>query len=115
MQNFEDQNPSEVDDSFGVQSSPLGSFVPEAHYRPIPIVWLAGAWFLQCAAMFLIFVVLLTKAQIFTILTCAIITYGVWHWTNQRGMRDASTGWKATTIIALGINYLLLVLATLGS
>ncbi|WP_323801459.1 hypothetical protein [Parasphingorhabdus sp.] len=115
MQNFEQDDSSEMVENVGVQASSLGSFVPEAHYRPIPIVWFAGAWFIQCFAMMVLFVVLLSKAQIFTLLTCAIVTYGLWHWTNQRGMKDASTGWKVTTIVALGFNYLVLVLATLGS
>ncbi|MEM8917940.1 MAG: hypothetical protein AAGE37_03690 [Pseudomonadota bacterium] len=105
----------DVHDVGGIESSELGSFVPEAHYRPIPIVWFAGAWFLQSIGMTIMYLVLRNTAAIFTILTCAIISYGVWHWANERGMKDASSGWVFTTMVALGLNFALLIVAALAN
>ncbi|MCB2089055.1 MAG: hypothetical protein R3E18_10860 [Sphingomonadaceae bacterium] len=99
----------------GVTSHNMGSFMPEGAYRPVPVVWLGGAWFAQVALLMVIFFLLLSKAAWFTIAAAGLATYGILHWTWGRGMKDAGTGWKVLTIGALGFNCALVMLARLGA
>ncbi|MCP5397025.1 MAG: hypothetical protein H6918_09915 [Sphingomonadaceae bacterium] len=99
----------------GVTTHNMGSFMPEGAYRPVPIVWLGGAWFVQVAVLMVLFFLLLGKAAWFTIAAAGLATYGIHHWTWARGMKDAGTGWKVLTVLALGFNLALVVLARLGA
>lgn len=96
---------------YGTRSSDLGSFIPEGSYRPVPIVWFAGACFLQIPGLIILFVMLANKAPIFTWLTTAILSWAIGRWTFGRGMAQASTGWKAFTVAVLALNWLLVCLA----
>ncbi len=85
--------------------------MPDGAYRPIPIVWFTGAFFLQMIALFAIAVLLSAKHGLFTIVLSALITGMIGAWTWSRGMKDAATGWKAATIAMLGIQLLCVCLA----
>ncbi|KPH65832.1 MULTISPECIES: hypothetical protein [Novosphingobium] len=90
-----------------VQYSDIGTFMPVGYYRPIPIVWFAGAWFAQVGLLLFLFVLLLGKPMAYTLLTSALVSFGIWRWTFGRGMSEASTGWKIFTTGALLFNWLL--------
>lgn len=106
---------SESNEHFGpaeqvVQHSDIGSFMPVGYYRPIPIVWFAGGWFVQVGALLFLFLLLLGKPILYPLLTTALVSYGIGHWTFGRGMSGASTGWKVFTVAALGLNWVLVAL-----
>lgn len=88
-----------------VHYSPMGTFMPVGTYRPIPIVWFAGAWVVQVAALVFLFLLLSSKAALFTIAATALASLGIGHWTFGRGMAGASTAWKACTVVALFFNW----------
>lgn len=90
-----------------VEYSNIGTFMPVGSYRPIPIVWFAGAIFLQGIALTVLFLVLLNKPPVFPILTTALISFAIGRWTFGRGMADASTAWKVITVTMLVFNWAL--------
>jgi hypothetical protein len=112
MRDDEDDYGPPVD--FGVRSSDMGSFIPEGTYRPIPIVWLTAAWVVHSFSLAALYLVLINKAGIFTLLTTAIITFWVTRWTFGRGMAEAGTGWKVATVVLLTINWLLVAMGAYG-
>ncbi len=75
--------------------------MPDAAYRPIPIAWFAGAFLLQMVVLFGIFIVLVNQSGWITIALSSLVTGAIGMWTWDRGMRDAGTGWKVTTIAML--------------
>ncbi|MEQ8411970.1 MAG: hypothetical protein RIB52_10475 [Erythrobacter sp.] len=87
--------------------------VPDTAYRPIPIVWFTGALVVQMVALFAIFFVLFGQHGAFTIALSALVTGTIGAWTWDRGMKNAGTGWKAATAIALLAGLLLVTLASL--
>lgn len=99
---------------FGVRSSDIGSFIPEGTYRPIPIVWLTAAWVAHSFSLAGLFVLLIDKPAIFTLLTTGIVTFWVTLWTFGRGMAEAGTGWKVATVTLLTINWLFAAMGTYG-
>lgn len=88
-----------------VEYSEMGTFMPVGTYRPIPIVWFAGAWVVQVFALVVLFLVLSSKAALFTIVATALASLGIGHWTFGRGMSRASTAWKIFTVAALLFNW----------
>lgn len=91
----------------GVRSSNIGSFMPEGTYRPVPIVWFAGAEFVQIWALFFVFLFLSGSPPIFTLLLSGLITLAIGRWTFRRGMAQAATGWQIFTLTALALNWML--------
>ncbi len=85
--------------------------IPDAHYRPIPIVWLTGAALLQMVVLFGIFVVLSEKHGTITIVLSAFATGMIGSWTWMRGMAQSSQGWKTATVIVLLTQFGLVALA----
>ena len=92
---------------YGVRSSNIGSFIPEGTYRPVPIVWLAGAGFLQIPALMILFLVFSASPPIFTVLSAGLVSLAIGRWTFRRGMAQASSGWRIFTMVVLGANWAL--------
>ena len=85
--------------------------MPDVAYRPIPIVWFTAAMLGQFLAMGIVFVLLSTKHGAFTIGVSALVTAIIAAWTWDRGMRDASRGWKIATLAIMLVQFLLIGLA----
>ncbi|MBV7267093.1 hypothetical protein [Erythrobacter ani] len=83
--------------------------VPDTSYRPIPIVWFTGAFVIQTVVLFAIFILLLDQHGAITIALSALVTGAIGAWTWDRGMAQASRGWRAATIIAFLVNLLLVI------
>ena len=77
--------------------------IPDAAYRPIPIAWFAAAFLLQMAALFAIFVVLISQSAWVTIALSALATGALGKWTWERGIKDAGTGWQVATALMLAV------------
>ena len=78
--------------------------VPDAAYRPVPIVWFTGAMFLQMFAQIALLVVnkLIISLPILVVFACALFASGlVWHHTMARGMAGASIAWRFATAVGL--------------
>lgn len=90
----------------GIHASSLGNFLPEVAYRPVPIAWFLAAWVVHSFSLAALALILSGKAAFFTLSTTFLITIAVVRWTFARGMREAGTGWRAATIIALALNWL---------
>ncbi|RGP40544.1 hypothetical protein BPTFM16_00829 [Altererythrobacter insulae] len=85
--------------------------VPDTSYRPIPIVWFAGAFLLQMVVLFVIFVVLAGQPGVLTIVAAGLVTGAIGAWTWERGMKDAGGSWKAATFIVLALQFGLVCLS----
>ena len=85
--------------------------VPDTAYRPIPIVWFAGAFLLQMVALFVIFLLLAGYHGAFTVAAAGLITGTIGAWTWARGMRNAGAGWQVATIIVLALQFGLVCLS----
>lgn len=92
-------------EEFGVRSSAIGSFVPEGTYRPVPIVWLAGAGFLQIFALIFLFVLLFGRPPFYTLAATGLISFSIGRWTFRRGMAQAGRGWRVFTVAVLVLNW----------
>lgn len=77
--------------------------IPDASYRPIPIAWFAAAFLVQMLVLFALFLVLSGQNGWITIFLASLATGAIGVWTWDRGMRDASTGWRLATIAVLVI------------
>ena len=84
--------------------------IPDASYRPIPIAWFAGAFLLQMVVLFAIFMMLISKNGAFTIGLSALATGAIGKWTWERGMKNASNGWKIATIVMLTVQLAFIML-----
>ena len=89
----------------GVRSMPIGSFMPEGAYRPMPLTWLVAAWVVHNLAMVLLVSLLAGRPLFFTISTTSIASLWIGHKTFAAGMAKASTGWKVTLVLALLFNW----------
>lgn len=81
--------------------------IPDATYRPVPIVWFAGALLFQIIALTVLFFTLHSKDGMFTIAGSVIASIGILVWTWNRGMASASHAWKITTCISMFLVLLL--------
>ncbi|MEO1730404.1 MAG: hypothetical protein AAFR64_06665 [Pseudomonadota bacterium] len=83
--------------------------MPDTAYRPVPIVWFTGAFFMHLIAIMAVFV---TFAVIGIMLPwlilggCALAALQIGKWTWDRGMHSAGFGWKIATIAMLVFNLL---------
>lgn len=83
--------------------------IPDASYRPLPIVWFATVVLIQIFVVPLLFVAFLDDSGAFTarngmfFLAFLVLESGLlgW-WTWERGMEAAPKGWKVATILFLG-------------
>ena len=79
-------------------------YASDTHYRPIPIVWFAGALLLQVITQpVVVFLGLgLLGLSPLGVLALALLATGlIWHNTWERGMSVASGVWKAATFAML--------------
>ncbi|MBY6013640.1 hypothetical protein KUV75_01815 [Qipengyuania gaetbuli] len=79
-------------------------YASDTHYRPIPIVWFAGALLLQVITQpVVVFLGLgLLGLSPLVVLALALLATGlIWHHTWERGMSIASGVWKAATFAML--------------
>ncbi len=88
--------------------------VPDSSYRPIPIVWFTGALILQMIAIYAVFVIFLSQNGFITIGLAAMITGMIGGWTWKRGMKDAGSGWRTSTIAMLLAQLVLVIWAASG-
>lgn len=75
--------------------------IPDAKYRPIPIAWFAAAFLVQMVVLFAIFILLINQTGWLTIALSSLATGVIGKWTWERGMRDASNGWRIATLFVL--------------
>lgn len=87
--------------------------VPDTAYRPIPIVWFTGAFVSQIVIVFVIFIALLGQNGAWTIGLSAMASGAIGAWTWDRGMKHAGAGWKATTLISMGLIFMLICLSAI--
>lgn len=90
------------------------SLLPDASYRPIPIAWFAGAMILQGIAVCLVYAIFSGVAGWFTVAGGLLVTAYVLSVTWQRGMAQASLGWRMATVFVLALNLVLVSLAALS-
>ena len=92
-------------------------YVSDTSYRPIPIVWFAGALILQVIlqpALFLVFTVFLEASPFVTIAAALLGSGLIWHLAMQRGMTTASFAWRCATLLMLAFFFLLTALSALA-
>lgn len=78
--------------------------VPDAAYRPVPIVWFTGAFFAHLFVLIILSVILMAQPAWLVIGICGVATGAIGQWTWNRGMRDAGLGWKVATVAMLAVN-----------
>ena len=75
-------------------------YASDTAYRPIPIVWFAGALILQVIAMpvvFLLGAMWLALPPLLTVAVALLVSGFVWHIAMARGLRSASISWRFAT------------------
>ncbi|GAB5347588.1 hypothetical protein [Alteriqipengyuania sp. 357] len=82
--------------------------MPDTAYRPVPIVWFTGAFFIHFIVGCLLLVIVPTKLPAISTALCGLLAAAVAKWTWDRGMSSAGTGWKAATLIMLSFNVFLM-------
>lgn len=88
--------------------------MPDTAYRPVPIVWFTGAFFLHFIVSSAILMILLAQTAWVPIALAALAGGAVFKWTWDRGMSGAGAGWKIATIIMLGVNMLYVIAVSLS-
>ncbi|MEL6877633.1 MAG: hypothetical protein AAGL68_05985 [Pseudomonadota bacterium] len=82
-------------------------YIPDASYRPIPIAWFTAAVLIQSVAMFAIFTLLFKKSGWLTIGLAGLASIALYLWSMDRGLKEASMGWKMALAIVLALQFLL--------
>lgn len=95
--------PPTPDDNIGVRSTDIGSFLPEATYRAVPIVWFVSAMMVQYFA--LAFLLSLPLISVATVALSTVVSVLVRYWTFRRGIACASRAWKIATDGFLLLNW----------
>ena len=75
-------------------------YASDTAYRPIPIVWFAGALILQIIAMpavFLISAIALGLSPLVTVGLALLVSGFIWHLAMERGLRESSAAWRFAT------------------
>ncbi len=85
--------------------------MPDTAYRPVPIVWFTGAFFLHLIVSVIFFAILIFQAAWIKIAFAALAAGAVGKWTWDRGMESAGAGWKIATIVMLITNMLMVAAA----
>ena len=93
--------------------------IPDAAYRPIPIVWFTGALLLQMFGLAALAAVLVETLEaipsgqsgwVLLAMTAAFsLAVGMWTW--DRGMRSASRGWRIATALMMIAQWSVVALA----
>lgn len=95
--------PPTPDDNIGVRSTDIGSFLPEATYRPVPIVWFVSAMMVQFFALAFLLSLPVTGMTIVALST--VVSVLVRYWTFRRGLARGSRAWKVATDVGLLLNW----------
>ncbi|MEM7778901.1 MAG: hypothetical protein AAF697_00760 [Pseudomonadota bacterium] len=80
--------------------------VPDTAYRPIPIVWFTGAFFVHLLVCGLLAIILASQSGVITFSLSSLAAGAIAKWTWERGMKDAAIGWKVATVLMLLFNLL---------
>lgn len=89
----------------------------DTSYRPIPIVWFAGALLLQAIAQPVVFGIVRNMMGLppLVVVACALLASGlIWHFAMERGMAGASFAWRAATAAMLAFFFSLTALTALA-
>lgn len=103
IRTIDPRRPPTPNDNVGVRSSDIGSFLPEATYRAVPIVWFVSALMLQFFA--LAFLLSLPVIGIAIVALSAVVSVIVRYWTFRRGMARVSRAWRIATDVCLLLNW----------
>ncbi len=95
--------PRTPNEEIGVRSTDIGSFLPEATYRAVPIVWFVSALMVQFFA--LAFLLSLPVIGVAIVALSTVVSVMVRYWTFRRGMSRASRAWKIATDVSLLLNW----------
>lgn len=90
---------------------------PDTAYRPIPIVWFAGALITQVvgqAAIFLLFRHLWGFSELAVIAIAFAASILVWEVGMKRGLSTASLAWRVATFAILAFFFALTALSVLA-
>lgn len=85
--------------------------VPDSAYRPVPIVWFAAAMIVQALVLGGLFLLLVRANGIYTMALGGVASGMIAGWTWRRGMAGAAAAWRWATIIMLGLQLALVLLA----
>ena len=119
-----DDTPPEIEDAiaehrareeFGITTHTMGTWMPEAAYRPVPIVWFGGALVFQLFQLAGLGMLLLEMPGAIIAATTALASCAIGWWTWERGMREAGSVWKGLTLAMLAGSWAAVALAALGS
>ncbi len=88
--------------------------MPDGAYRPVPIVWFAGALLLQMVALFTLFVALVGQPGWVTVVSAAFVTGMLGMWTWERGIGSASPGWRIALVMVLATQLVLVAFGALA-
>ena len=109
--NQDEELPPEIEDAieehlareeFGITTAVPGTWMPEAAYRPVPIVWFGGAFVFQSIQLVVFTIMFAARQPIYTAVTTLVATLAIAFWTWNRGIRDSSLVWQAATLGMLG-------------
>ena len=79
-------------------------YASDTAYRPIPIVWFAGALLMQVIAQPVVawlFWGLLDLPSAIVVGAAMLVSGFIWHHTWERGMHSASRAWQVATALML--------------
>lgn len=103
VQEIEASRPRPPGDDISVRATDIGSLLPEATYRAVPIVWFVSAMMLQFLA--LAFLLSLPTTGIATVALATLASLIVRYWTFRRGMSRGSRAWRVATDVCLLLNW----------
>ena len=89
----------------------------DATYRPVPIVWFAGALLLQIIAQPVLFAIVRGALGFspLVVVAVALLASGIiWHFAMERGMATASFGWRFATALMLAFFFAITALTALA-
>ena len=92
-------------------------YVSDTHYRPIPIVWFAGALLMQVIAQPVVAAIgwwLLDLPRLIVVGLAMLVSGLIWHHTWERGMHGASRMWQVATALMLLFFFAIITVALLG-
>ena len=80
-------------------------YIPDASYRPIPIVWFTAAALSQMLALTIIFFVLIGKSGWFTILLAGLASGYVLYRALSGGLGRSGTAWRIAIIAVVLLQF----------
>lgn len=92
-------------------------YVSDTHYRPIPIVWFAGALLMQVIAQPVLFGIgygFLGLPPLVVVAICLAASGLIWHFTYERGMSEASAPWRWATGLMLAFFFAIIAMSLLN-